>query len=132
MGLMVSFAYLRYRRIQSRRHAQEVKQLVQDAYDTLQDRESAHHVDPVTCPEPFIVPVHLRDLILQEEHDPRVRQSLWKDVERVVEANSNVRTNLEEVRGEDTKVWRWVGGSTPNSRRVSFASRTQSGTLLRD
>ena len=37
---------------------------------------------------------------------------MWAPVERVVEGNANVRTNLEEVEGGDEqRVWRWVGSA---------------------
>jgi len=113
--------------------SKRVAELVQEALNDLQDQEFAYHTDPVTTTEPFVVPAHLRDEILKQEHSPKVRQRVWEKVQTVVEGNANVRTNLEEVRGEETRVWRWVGSSTPSrSRRVSFADRTQSGTLLRE
>lgn len=141
IGLFVGIITLffgRQRLIQRRIEARTVANLVQEALDNLQDQEYQYHIDPVNTPEPFIVPAHLRDLILQEEHSPQVRQRLWKQVENIVEGNANVRANREEVRGEDTRVWRWVGGAgllTPrrsrDSRRVSFADRTESGSLIK-
>ncbi|KAG8960307.1 inner nuclear membrane protein enriched at telomere/subtelomere region [Tulasnella sp. 419] len=112
--------------------ARKVAELVQEALESLQEQEMAYHVDPVLTPEPYIAPAHLRDLILRHEHSPAVRQKLWVKVQKIVEGNSNVRANLEEVKGEDTRVWRWVGSSgTPRSkRRVSFAATTESGTLI--
>lgn len=118
------------RTIENRR----VKDLVKEALDTLEDQEIDYHSDPVTTREPYIVPTQLRDQILRDEHSPVDRQRVWEKVRKVVETNANVRTNLEEVKGEDTIVWRWVGNATPSARerRVSFHDRTTSGTLLKD
>ncbi|KAG8874645.1 inner nuclear membrane protein enriched at telomere/subtelomere region [Tulasnella sp. 331] len=128
---------IRRRRINSSIEDIKVKQLVEEALDTLEDRELAYHADPVSTAEPYVVPVHLRDLILRDEHSPSGRQRVWEKVMKVVEGNANVRTNMEEVRGEDTKVWRWIGSTagTPvarEKRRVSFHGKTASGSLLKD
>ncbi|KAG8879542.1 inner nuclear membrane protein enriched at telomere/subtelomere region [Tulasnella sp. 332] len=139
-GLLLSLLSLyeiRRRRINSSIEDIKVKQLVEEALDTLEDRELAYHADPVSTAEPYVVPVHLRDLILRDEHSPSGRQRVWEKVMKVVEGNANVRTNMEEVRGEDTKVWRWIGSTagTPvarEKRRVSFHGKTASGSLLKD
>jgi Man1-Src1p-C-terminal domain len=89
-----------------------VAELVQIALDTLRNQELAHHTDPIIAPQPYLSSLQLRDVILQDEHSISERRKLWDKVERVVEGNANVRTNLEEVRGGDEmRVWRWVGGS---------------------
>ncbi|KAG8938883.1 inner nuclear membrane protein enriched at telomere/subtelomere region [Tulasnella sp. 408] len=123
---MASLFYLRSRALASAAESRKVAGLVQEALDMLQEQEFGYHADPVTTTEPYIVPVHLRDLILKDEHSPKVRQRVWEKVAKIVEGNANVRTNEEEVRGEYTKVWRWVGsvGTPARSRRVSFADRS--------
>ncbi|KIO21072.1 hypothetical protein M407DRAFT_29285 [Tulasnella calospora MUT 4182] len=124
--LMAGLFYLRSRALASAAESRKVAGLVQEALDMLQEQEFGYHADPVTTTEPYIVPVHLRDLILKDEHSPKVRQRVWQKVAKIVEGNANVRTNEEEVRGEYTKVWRWVGsvGTPARSRRVSFADRS--------
>lgn len=97
--------------------------LVQIALDLLRNQELAHHTDPVTAPHPYLSSLQLRDLVLQGEHSVSTRRKLWDRVERIVEGNVNVRTNLEEVDGGDeVRVWRWVGGagtiSSPARRRT--------------
>ena len=93
-----------------------VGELVQIALDLLRNQEIAHHTDPVTAPQPYLSSLQLRDLILQDEHSVGARNRLWHRVETIVESNSNVRTNLEEVEGGDEmRVWRWVGSSGPLS-----------------
>ncbi|KIJ69426.1 hypothetical protein HYDPIDRAFT_106037 [Hydnomerulius pinastri MD-312] len=115
---------LRRSRAQRQIEGKRVAELVQIALDTLRNQELAHHTDPVTAPHPYLSSLQLRDLILQDEHSISARRKLWDQVERVVEGNSNVRANLEEVQGGDElRVWRWVGtaGRGPEYRkRVQF------------
>ena len=84
----------------------------------------AYHIDPVTTPHPYISPMQLRDHILENEHNEKVRQRMWAPVECIVEGNANVRVNLEELRGgEETRVWSWVGTSgfaSPVKRSTPF------------
>ena len=103
---------LRRRRAQNSVENQRVAGLVQTALESLRNQELAHHTDPVTAPQAFLSSLQLRDLILQDEHSVNTRRRLWERVERVVESNANVRTNLEEVSGGDEmRVWRWVGSA---------------------
>ena len=105
---------LAFRRRQARNlvEGERVASLVQISLDLLQNQELAHHTDPVTAPQPYLSSLQLRDLVLQDEHSVSTRRRLWERVERVVEGNANVRTNLEEVAGGDElRVWRWVGSA---------------------
>jgi hypothetical protein len=100
------------RQIESRR----VGDLVQVALDTLSNQEIAHHTDPVTAPRAYLSSLHLRDLILQDEHSIPARRRLWDKVQKVVEGNTNVRASMEELEGGDEgRVWRWVGGAPRKS-----------------
>lgn len=112
LGLIAaSLAYTRSKLASKRVESKRVAVLVQLALDTLRSQELAHHTDPVTAPHAFLSPTHLRDLILQEEHSTNARRRLWEKVERVVEGNANVRANVEDVNGDETRVWRWVGSA---------------------
>ena len=76
----------------------------------LRNQELAHHTDPVAAPRPYVPSTQLRDAVLAGEHSVAARTRLWRRVEAVVEANANVRTNMEEADGGDEmRVWRWVG-----------------------
>jgi hypothetical protein len=99
-------AWRRNTQVKSKR----VAELVHIALDTLRNQELAHHTDPIAAPQPYLSSLQLRDLILQEEHSIPKRRTVWEQVERIVEGNTNVRVNLEEVDGgEEMRVWRWVG-----------------------
>lgn len=122
LTLIFSALYLRRRRAQSSAEAERVSSLVEIALDLLQNQELAHHTDPVTASHPYLSSLQLRDLVLQGEHSIRTRRRLWDGVEKIVESNVNVRTNLEEVEvGDEVRVWRWVGGpgmiASPAARR---------------
>ncbi|KAH9027658.1 Man1-Src1p-C-terminal domain-containing protein [Lactarius hengduanensis] len=114
---------LRRRRVQAHIEGKRVSELVQLALATLRNQEIAHHTDPVNAP--FLSSLQLRDLVLQDEHSVAARARLWERVERVVEGNTNVRANLEEVPGGDElRVWRWVGGT---GRRKAVEYDTAAG-----
>lgn len=100
------------RRSKKKIESKRIASLVQIAIDALQHQELAHYTDPVSTPQPFLSSIQLRDLVLQEEHSVIVRQKVWEKVEKIVEGNTNVRANLEEVYGGDElRVWRWVGST---------------------
>ena len=81
----------------------------------LHNQEMAHHPDPVTVLQAYLSSLHLRDLILQDEHSIPARWRLWDKVQKVVEGNTNVRVSMEELEGRDEgQVWRWVGGMHRN------------------
>ncbi|KAI0082702.1 hypothetical protein K474DRAFT_1610816 [Panus rudis PR-1116 ss-1] len=128
--VMLSALLLRRRRAQRSIEDTRVASLVQIALDLLRNQELAHHTDPVTAPQPYLSSLQLRDLILQDEHSVSARKRLWERVERVVESNANIRTNLEEVEGGDEmRVWRWVGGA---GRTLSPVNRPQIDNGLGD
>jgi hypothetical protein len=112
--------YGRRRRATRRLEEKRAAELVQIALDALRNQELVHYTDPVSAPAPYLSSLQLRDLVLQDEHSVSTRARLWDRVERVVEANANVRANLEEVPGGDEmRVWRWIGGAGSHKRLVT-------------
>lgn len=109
---VLSILIVRRRQAQRAVEDDQVARLVTVALDCLRNQELAHHTDPVTVTRPFLSSLQLRDLVLQDIHEVSKRKRLWSRVERVVEGNANVQTNLREVDGGDEqRVWEWVGGS---------------------
>lgn len=99
-----------------------VRALVKDALETLQAKEAAHYIDPIQTPSPSIASLQLRDLVMQDEHSIPVRARVWEQVERVVEGNANVRTNMEVLNdGDEGRVWKWIGSANSTARRLKFA-----------
>lgn len=109
---VLAYLYNKSTRAKRRIEDKRVSELVQVALESLRNQELKHHTDPISAPQAFISSLQLRDLILQEEPSVTTRNRLWDQVERVVEGNANVRTNMEEVHGGDEmRVWRWVGSA---------------------
>lgn len=131
--LAAGIVYTRQKVASRSAESRRVASLVQIALDTLRRQELSHHSDPVTYPYPFLSSMHLRDDILEDEHSTAVRRRVWDKVERVVEGNSNVRANVEVVNGDETRVWRWVGGGgsllsgASPQKRVQFTDEGNGG-----
>ena len=95
----------------------------------------SHYTDPVKTPEAFVAPAHLRDELLSAVSlDDRKR--LWSRVTQKIESNSNIRSISQQVKGEDMRVWQWVGTSTSNAsplnhHHLARKPRTSLGTPLR-
>ncbi|KAG9104604.1 inner nuclear membrane protein enriched at telomere/subtelomere region [Ceratobasidium sp. 370] len=111
IGIVLSAIWARSKIASKRRESRRVADLAGVALDLVRNQEIAHHTDPVRSPHTYISSLHLRDMILQDEHSIRERVRLWNQVAKIVEGNANVRANVEEVAGDDTRVWRWVGAS---------------------
>ncbi|CAE6432638.1 unnamed protein product [Rhizoctonia solani] len=92
-----------------RRESRRIAELAAIALDLVRNQEIAHHTDPVRSPHAYVSSLHLRDMVLQEEHNVHTRMRLWSRVAKIVEGNANIRANVEEVAGDETRVWRWVG-----------------------
>jgi hypothetical protein len=104
------------RRIQSKHTAE----LAQIALDTLRNQEMSYYTDPARAPAPYLPVDQLRDLVLQDEPSVKTRAAVWSRVAAVVEANANVRANLEETAtGDEMRVWRWLGTGTGTPGRIS-------------
>ncbi len=132
--------YARQRQARKAVDDERVASLVTVALECLRNQELAHHTDPVMAPRPYLSSLQLRDLVLQDVHSVGERKRLWSRVERIVEGNANVRTNLEEVEGGDEqRVWRWVGSAgrtlppgTPGMNRLEyeFEERGEGGRII--
>ena len=106
---LLSFLYGRHKLATRRQTKDQVRQLVQTALSELRQQHGAHYTDPVITPASYIIPSHLRDFVLQNEHSPARRQVLWNAVEKIVEGNANVRSRQVEQNGEEMRAWEWSG-----------------------
>ncbi|KAI8998709.1 Man1-Src1p-C-terminal domain-containing protein [Trametes punicea] len=135
---VLTILYARQRQARKAIEDERVASLVTVALECLRNQELAHHTDPVMAPRPYLSSLQLRDLVLQDVHDVSARRRLWSRVERIVEGNANVRTNLEEVEGGDEqRVWRWVGSAgrtlapgTPGLKRLDFEEKGEGGRII--
>jgi hypothetical protein len=124
-GLIVALAAIAAGRSKVTARAIEnhrVRELVKEALETLQAKEAAHYIDPVQTPSPSIASLQLRDLVMQDEHSIPTRTRVWEQVERVVEGNANVRTNMDVMSsGDEGRQWTWIGSANTTARRLKFA-----------
>ena len=129
MILLAAFSVLwvRFKIRQYTAEKVQVRRLVSTVLDELRKQERQYHLDPALTPAASIAQSHLRDLILQHEHSPARRQWLWHKVEKVIEANSNVRAKQVEINGEDMRAWEWQGG--PMLEREKGPSRAMYPSL---
>ncbi|KAG8802959.1 inner nuclear membrane protein enriched at telomere/subtelomere region, partial [Serendipita sp. 400] len=72
-----------------------VKALVKEALEGVREQEAKHYLDYVTYPTSSLTSLQLRDELMQEEHSIAKRTRMWEEVEKIVEENSNVRSNME-------------------------------------
>ena len=109
---LVLFAlYARSRAARQRHITEQVDELVPIALQVLQAQEVNHQIDAASTPNSFLAPAQLRDLVLANTHSVSRRAELWRRVEKIVEANSNVRATVAEQHGEEMRVWQWVGSA---------------------
>ena len=54
--------------------------------------------------------VQLRDIFLSDIVNLKYKNHLWSQVVKYLEHNnSNIKSNLTEIRGEIMKCWEWIG-----------------------
>lgn len=100
------------RSIKHRREiAEEVEELVPLSLSLLQAQDQNYNLRDSMTPVPYLAPAQLRDLVLRDERSASRKAELWKQVEKAVESNANVRARMAEQHGEEIRVWQWVGGA---------------------
>ncbi|CAE6525222.1 unnamed protein product [Rhizoctonia solani] len=109
IATIVGTFWTRSKLASKRRESRRIAELAAVALDLVRNQEIAHHTDAVRTPHAYVSSLHLRDMILQEEHNVHERMRLWSKVAKIVEGNANIRANVEEVAGDETRVWRWIG-----------------------
>ncbi len=54
----------------------------------------------------YVGSIQLRDLLLQSNKN---KSKAWKEIEKKVESNTNVRSQILEMYGEIMRTWEWIG-----------------------
>ncbi|KAJ1310217.1 hypothetical protein OPQ81_006959 [Rhizoctonia solani] len=67
------------------RESRRIAELAAVALDLVRNQQIAHHTDPVRSPHVYVSSLHLRDMVLQEEHNVHERMRLWSKVAKIVE-----------------------------------------------
>lgn len=97
-------AYLKWK--WSRAEAKQVEELVQTVLQCLAEQDALNRRDP-TRPSTLSVP-QLRDaLFMNAKAGEKAR--LWPRVCATIATNSNVRESVMSMKGEQHRVWEWIG-----------------------
>ena len=90
-----------------------VDRLIQRVKQDLQRAELFHRTDTFLHPTASRSMTQLRDLLLPNHGadalPDKLRFKIWKMVEMKIAKDSNVRAEIEIVKGHQDDVWRWVG-----------------------
>jgi hypothetical protein len=120
-GLLIIAA--RSRLAKSTLERRRVRGLVKDVLERVRAQEARHYLDPVGYPSAVLSSLQLRDEVMADEHSIVTRQRLWQQVEKVVEENSNLRSNMEVMpTGDEGRVWTWIGSG---NRSIEFGDETR-------
>lgn len=95
-------------------HNSKVSKYASDTFQKLQQQQKMSEDDTKGLIPRHVAAAHLRDAMLMDLRGKK-KDLIWKDVQKTVESNSNVRVRQVEVHGEIMKVWEWVSPTSPQS-----------------
>ena len=59
---------------------------------------------------PYLSSVQLRDVLMNEETNLKIRNAIWNEVTKNVESNNtNIKSSLFEIHGDMMRCWKWIG-----------------------
>lgn len=59
---------------------------------------------------PYLSSVQLRDVLINDETDIKIRNIIWNEVTKNVESNNtNIKSSLLEIHGDMMRCWEWIG-----------------------
>lgn len=59
---------------------------------------------------PYLSSVQLRDLLINDETNIKLRNIIWNDVTKNIESNNtNIKSSLLEIHGDMMRCWEWIG-----------------------
>jgi len=91
----------------SENYKQEVNQLVENTIDLL--KEQAQNKPN----ESYLPIIHIRDHLIPF-NERQAKSKIWAEVvQYFTESESSVRSEVQEIDGEDFQVWRWVQPMSP-------------------
>lgn len=104
--LLLSTLYLWFR-LRTRSHQQRrVEELVQAVLQILAEQDALNRRDPTI---PSSISIHqIRDALFFKS-SARQRTTLWPVVCQAIGRNSNVRETVMSIKGEQHRVWEWIG-----------------------
>ncbi|XP_014262646.1 inner nuclear membrane protein Man1 [Cimex lectularius] len=93
------------------RHKDEVYKLVSNIVDLVSSK--------CQSPEGYVAIDHIRDQLIAPQDRAR-KAKLWKDALTLLDTDSRIRREVQEVEGEEFMVWRWLASTSlsPNKRKM--------------
>jgi len=96
-----------YMTTKSEKHKQEVNHLVENIIDLL--KQQAQYRPN----EGYLPIIHIRDQLIPP-NERQKKSKIWTEVEQYfTESESRVRSEIQQIDGEDFQVWRWVQPMSP-------------------
>jgi hypothetical protein len=101
--------------------SRRVDELVQAVLQILAEQDALNRRDPTVS---STISVHqIRDALFLK-NNTRLRNRLWPKVCRAISLNTNVRESVMSIKGEQHRVWEWIGSDvlSPLRHHVLFLS----------
>ncbi|KAK9371966.1 Man1-Src1p-C-terminal domain-containing protein [Lipomyces chichibuensis] len=92
-----------------RKRKARVQDLVRQSVSILSEQQSRSDSDPSGTTPRYVIMSQLKDNLLVDTYDAADRRRVWGSVQKLVEANTNVRSRQMEVHGEIMRIWEWIG-----------------------
>ncbi|CAI4047768.1 hypothetical protein SKDZ_13G1000 [Saccharomyces kudriavzevii ZP591] len=102
----------------------KIEELVTQTMEKLKFQKIKSMSDPEK--NAYLSIVQLRDIFLSDVVDLKYKNHLWSQVVRYLEHNnSNIKSNLVEIRGEIMKCWEWIGPLELNESDDPVANKVE-------
>ncbi|CAI4652130.1 Src1p [Saccharomyces cerevisiae P283] len=99
-----------------------IEELVTQTMEKLKFQKIKSMSDPKE--NAYLSIVQLRDIFLSDIVDLKYKNQLWSEVVKYLEHNnSNIKSNLTEIRGEIMKCWEWIGPMELNEPKDSAENK---------
>ncbi|KAK9328994.1 Man1-Src1p-C-terminal domain-containing protein [Lipomyces starkeyi] len=87
----------------------KVQDLVRQSMSILSEQQTRSDSDHSGNTPRYVIMSQLKDNLLFDTYDAAERRRVWGSVQKLVEANTNVRSRQMEVHGEIMRIWEWIG-----------------------
>ncbi|KAK9321798.1 Man1-Src1p-C-terminal domain-containing protein [Lipomyces orientalis] len=87
----------------------KVRDLVRRSMTFLSEQQKRSDSDQSGSTARYVIMSQLKDNLLVDTYDAAERRQVWDNVQKQVEANTNVRSRQMEVHGEIMRIWEWIG-----------------------
>ncbi|KAK9387874.1 Man1-Src1p-C-terminal domain-containing protein [Lipomyces mesembrius] len=87
----------------------KVQDLVRQSMSILSEQQARSDSDQSGNTPRYVIMSQLKDNLLVDTYDAAERRRVWGSVQKLVEANTNVRSRQMEVHGEIMRIWEWIG-----------------------